>query len=358
MNSRASSRNIVCQAGFSLVELMVAVTLGLLVTAGLVTLFVANSRTSAEIEKANRQIENGRYAAQLLTEELRLAGFLGEFDPTVLPTPTVLPDPCTLSLAGLKAALPLHVQGYDNVASSPLSCVTEPVVSGTDILVIRRASTCAAGSAGCDAVTAGTPYFQASLCRSPTQLGSGNPSDYYALDWVTANLTRQKNDCLTTNLAALRRYRTDIYFIAQNDIGSDGIPTLKRVELGPDTATGQPGFSAAVPLVEGVDNIQIEYGIDTTNNGAPDAYTADPGTYLSCAGAACVTNWRNVVAVKLNILVRNTKRSQGYTDRKTYALGSKADGTVNLFGPYNDGFKRHVFQTVVRLDNPSGRKEP
>lgn len=331
------------QAGFSLVELMVAITLGLLVLAGLTTIFVNNSNTRNEIERANRQTENGRYAMQLLSDDLRNAGYLAEFDPRILSTPATKPDACATAVSDLKAALPLHVQGYDNGASLP--CLSD-LRSGTDILVLRRASTCVAGSADCAAVASGTPYFQASLCSSATELSSDNSSNYYALDTNTASLTRHKRDCST--LADFHRYRTHIYFIADNDNSGDGIPTLKRAEL------GSSGFTI-VPLVEGIENLQIEYGIDTNNDGVPDAFTANPDSYNSCTGVACVDNWRSVVAVKLHLLARNTEQSAGYTDNKTYTLGLNADGSVYTTTP-GGAYKRHAYQAQVRLNNPAGRR--
>lgn len=332
------------QRGFSLVELMVALTIGMLLMAGLTGIFVNSNRTRSEIEKANRQVENGRYAVQLMTDDLRLAGFYGEFNPTVLTAPAAKPDPCLTTPADLIAALPLPVQGYDNGAS--LGCLAD-VKPETDILVVRHASTCVAGSTDCDAVSAGLPYFQASLCNSSTELGSANSSDYFALDTDTSNLKRHKKDC--TTLADLRRYRTHIYFIANNDNPSDGIPTLKRAEL------GASGFSI-VPLVEGIQNMQIEYGLDTGNVGSPSTYTADPDN--GCAAAACVANWQSVVSIKLNLLAVNTEPTVGYTDDKTYTLGLKADNSANTVGPYKDNFKRHVYQTVIRLNNPAGRRQP
>lgn len=336
------------QDGFSLVELMVAITIGLAIAGGMTAMFVNNSQSRSEIERANRQIENGRYATQVLTEDLRLAGFLGEFDPTVLTSPATKPDPCLTSLADLKSAMPLHVQGYDNGAS--LSCLSD-VRTGTDILVVRRVSTCTVGETNCDPASTGTPYFQASLCDNTTELGSVTTSDHYALDTASANLTRHKRDC--TTLASQRRYRTHIYFIANNDNSGDGIPTLKRAELG---ASGGGSAFTIVPLVEGIENMQIEYGIDSDSDGIPNSYTADPDN--GCVAAACVTNWRNVVSVKLNLLARNTEKSSGYTDTKTYSLGLTANGSSNTAGPFNDNYKRHAYESLVRLNNPAGRKEP
>ena len=90
-----------------------------------------------------------------------------------------------------------------------------------------------------------------------------------------------------------------------------------------------------------------------------DLYTADPTTANSCVAAPCAAvNWRNVVTVKLNLLARNTEATTGYTDTKTFILGNDASGNPNTVAAANDRFKRHAFQAMVNLPNPSGRKLP
>src|SRR5579864_9177786 len=64
--------------GFSLVELMVALTLAGILLLGLSVFFVSSSRSFSEAERVSRQIENGRYAMALLGEEIRHAGFYGQ----------------------------------------------------------------------------------------------------------------------------------------------------------------------------------------------------------------------------------------------------------------------------------------
>lgn len=338
------------EKGFTIVELMVAITIGLLVLAVLLTIFVNNSRARNEIEKSNRQTESGRYAIELLSHELRNAGYYAEFNPQTLAVPASLPDPCAAAdAATLKAALPLHVQGVDNATASPGTCGLTGLKSGTDILVIRRATGCVAGTTDasgnvCDA-PANVPYFQASLCNSATELVSANLADHYALEfgYASASLNRHKRDCITTppgTVADKHRYRTDIYYVASNNEGSDGVPTLKRAEL-----VGVNSFNI-VPLVEGVEDMQIEYGVDSTSDGLVDAYMADPGS---------TANWRGVVALKLHLLARNIELTAGHSDNKIFTLGLKANGTLNTAGPFNDAFKRHVFQSSVRLNNPAGR---
>ncbi len=334
------------QGGYSLVELMIALTLSLLVLIGLIATFVDSSKNRDEVERANQQIESGRYALQTLVDDLRLAGYLAEFDAgkAGLGLPLSLPDPCAFDLPTLRIALPLHVQGYDNGAA--LTCLSG-VRPNTDILVVRRASSCVSGAPGCAAV-AGAPYFQAALCSSAAQLGSPTATDWYRLDTDVTKLDRLQRDCATP--AAARQFLTRIYFIDSNNQPGDGIPTLKRAEL-------SAGGFAVVPIAEGIQDLQLEYGIDTDNDGVPNAFSADPGSFNACAGAACVANWANVVAVKINLLARNSTPSAGYTDRKTYALGLQASGAANTVGPFNDGYKRHVFRGEVRLNNPAGRRE-
>ena len=340
--------------GFTIVELLIAVTLGLVILAGLIAVLVNNIRARDEIERANQQIENGRYAMQVLTDDLRNAGYLAEFNPRVLSTPSTKPDPCVTTIAALKVALPLSVQGYDNGAGAP-TCISD-LRAGTDILVIRRVSTCAVGDTDCDPVLSGAPYFQASACNSSSELGSTNSANYFALDTNIANLTLHKKDCnpptTAGTLAPYYQYRIHIYFVANNDKNGDGIPTLKRAEL------GSSGFSI-IPLVEGIENLQIEYGLDTAATGAPALFTADPDSYSSCIPAVCAGYWKNAVAAKVFLLARNLTTSSAYSDNKVYTLGIKADGsTANTFGPFNDAYKRHAYSAEVRLNNSAGRNMP
>lgn len=358
------------QSGFSLVEMMIAITLGLLIMAGLTSILVNNNRARNEIERANRQIENGRYALQTLTDDLRLAGYLAEYNPNFLDTSglTALPNPCDTALANLVNALPLHVQGVDDAATIP-SCLND-VKDGTDILVVRRSNTCAAvaGSSTCENVVANVPYFQTSLCGSNSELNyvpatGSSAADYvnyyFKLDTNPASLTLHKKDCSTA--ASIYRYRTHIYFVANNDKDGDGIPTLKRWELG---ATTNP-----VPLVEGIENLQIEYGIDNLpsfiGDGVPDVFLADPGTItLNADTPSVVSAWRQVVTARIFLLARNTESTTGFTDSKTYLMdsaGTQLDPCDGLSGTALTtckSYKRHAYQSVVRLNNPAGRRTP
>jgi type IV pilus assembly protein PilW len=98
------------------------------------------------------------------------------------------------------------------------------------------------------------------------------------------------------------------------------------------------------PLVEGIEYMQVDYGIDSDGDGALN------GSYSSCS--ACTTDdWSKVVSVKVNLISRNLVTTNGYTDSYTYNLG-----TAGSVAPA-DGYKRHAYTQVMRLVNPSSRKE-
>src|SRR3546814_14343522 len=63
----------VTAAGYTLIEFMVAITLSLLVLASLTAIFISSMRARDAVERANQQVESGRYAAQLLMDDLQMA---------------------------------------------------------------------------------------------------------------------------------------------------------------------------------------------------------------------------------------------------------------------------------------------
>jgi type IV pilus assembly protein PilW len=344
MMNTANVRQHYGQSGFSLVELMVAVTIGLIILMALSGLFLSSNRASVEMRKSTQQQESGRYASQLLSEDLMMAGYLAEFDSSPLMTPAEpLPESCGKDIADLLTALPLHVQGINDAATIP-TCISD-VKSGTDIIVVRRASTCVAGVDGCAAVAEGAPHFQASLCTPSDGSGAelahaiNNDADYaahhFTLSDKAADFKKRKTSCAVGDFAAIQRYLVHIYFIANNNEAGDGIPTLKLAEL------GVGGFTIK-PMVDGIENMQVAYGVDNNSDGIADTYTSSPATNVE---------WRNVMSARIHLLARNTVSTPGFTDKRTYTLGDK---TIAAPG---DSYKRHVFSTSVQFVNPSWRRQ-
>lgn len=333
------------QIGLSLVELLVSMAIAMFLMAGLAAVFGNSARTSNDLNRSLQQIENGRFAIQALTDQISLAGFYGRL-PAMLAAPGTLPNPCAISdMAVLRTSTAFPVQGYDAPASSPLSCIPAANhLPNTDILVIRRADTTVTPAAS---LAASEVYIQ-------TNADSGNTANPIIALGDTANFTLRLKD--GTTQAPIRKYHVHIYFIAPCSIPAGGgsvctgssddngspIPTLKRLELRVDTADNTLKLMT-VSLVEGIENMQIDYGIDTDGDGIPE------GNYLTVPAA--VADWSNVMSVRLNLLARNLESSTGYTDPKSYDMGIA--GALTPGGTY----KRHVYNTVVRLINPAARRE-
>jgi len=352
--------------GVTIVELMVGIAIGMLIVAAMSILFANNSRSRQETERAGIKIDNGRYAINTLTHDIQHAGFMAEFDPRLLTLPAAKPTACETTIANLDAALAIPILGYDNVTASMLSstalnCLTD-VVAGTDIVVVRRAATCTNGSTDCTALVSGGPAIQASSCSDATELGSITVANYYrfAAFPSAGTFTLRTRNC--TTVAPLRRYIVRIYYVAQNDKAGDGIPTLKRLEMSP---AGVMLAANATTLVSGVENLQVEWGIDTNNDGAPDLFATDPDKY--CATASTVvpagTCWSLVVSSRLHVLARNLEISAGHTDTKTYVLGKAGNSTTGIIdatqytvGPFNNNFKRSVFTSTTALQNVTARR--
>jgi len=75
MNARAQKHGQKFQAGMSLVELMISVTLGLIVSAAMISLFISAKQNYRVNENLARLQENGRYAVSFISRDLRMADY-------------------------------------------------------------------------------------------------------------------------------------------------------------------------------------------------------------------------------------------------------------------------------------------
>jgi type IV pilus assembly protein PilW len=336
--------------GFSLVELMVALAIASILLGALAIMFVNTSNARGDLDRTSRQVESGRYALQILSDEVRHAGYFGVLAnaPPLGAGVTALPDPCDSTIAGVQASIGLPLQGYAGAAtaaaldSGKLACLNAAAgyKANTAVLVVRRAST----ADPITGVTAGVFNIQTSGC----------PGDLvrYVLDSPTnaANFVLHSNaspGCFpitTAPIAKISPYFVRIFFIStcsQSDCsaaGADTTPTLKRIDITP------AGASAPVAIVDGIENLQFDYGIDTTTpgDGSADVYKNTPLT---------LAEWQNVMTTRIYLLARNLEPSSGFSDTKTYALGP-----VTVASP-GDAYRRHAYTQLVRLNNPSQRRE-
>lgn len=367
-------KHLPSQRGLTLVEFMVSIVIGLIMVAAIATLIANQSQSRAEIDKTGKLIENGRYAVSTIASDLQMAGYYGEMSNTSIPTvPGTLPDPCATAVAGIDGALALHVQGYDAPATLPTAvavCVKNHK-PGTDVLVVRRADpeTSDLETAGVvvwSKLKAGQVYLQTGLSTS----GSNFEYVLAAADGATdaATFLKLKKDKATK--ATPRRFHVRLYYIAKCSVevsgsctGADGgtpIPTLKRVDL---TYSGTSTAFTTITIAEGIEDLQVDYGVDTDADGYPDTALngstciPDAPSYPNAACASGVafttTDWNNVMTMSVHLIARSTEKVPGFTDTNSYKLGTAAAASA----PTGDeSYRRKVFAQTVKIINPSGRR--
>ena len=380
--------------GVSLIELMTSITIGLMILVGLSSVFVNSSTSSRELKNTAEQIENGRYAIELLTQDIRHAGYYGEL--SALPTvPAAAADACVAPTAGtvsdaVNPTLALPVQ-YIAAAGIPSGCTAllpaANLKANSDIIVVRRTDTtpltvsCATSAA----VEADTVYLQTTPNTAEIQYGVAGTVDSTknATGGATALLMVRRDQTVAAGATAgtcaaavagqfpqvaarIRKYRTHIYFVAPCSVPAGGgtvctgagddqgrpIPTLKRLELRRDLSTSSP--FTIVSIVEGIEAIRFEYGVDNLpatvdiNTGLIGDGNPDSNPY---SNAPTVVDMGNTVAMRIYVLARNTAPTNGYIDDKTYAMGTFTTAATG------DTYKRHVYGAETRIVNQAGRRE-
>lgn len=328
------------RGGFTILELLIAMTIGIFLLGGLAVVLSNNSRTRYELQKSIGQVQNARYALQTLSDDLSNAGFYGEAGiPSTsgwlllcIDLSNGLPLTCP-NESCMKLERPFPIQGSDDIATRPTGCSTmADVRTGNDIVVVRRVSTCAVGEDQCDAFQEGALHIQQPACSA-----GANPIVATSATAFAGGMTRL---CDPNVLAPIYRLLNHVYYVAQNNRPNDGIPTLKRAELAAD------GY-IVTPIAEGIEHLHIEYGVDTDGNGGD----GDPDLYAQ-AGTLDWDDWRNVVSARIHLIARNVLPTAGYVDGREYRLGGEGE-----LGPFNDSFKRQAYSTTVRLNNIAGLRE-
>lgn len=322
--------------GFTLIELMIGMTIGLIVLLGLTVFFSYNSRNQQDLERSIVRLENARFALDTLTEDLMHAGYYARHVPGSGITYSAI-APCPGTTAGLgwntaATAMPPPVAGLAaNPSSAAQNCLTG-LRAGTGVITVTHAET---GNAVTPANTVVTNlYIQTTSCATDTARVTVNTGP-------AANFTLQNLACNAPNNVHRLSQRTYFLSNCNNCTSNDGIPTLKRGEL--------IGNSFVVNTVaEGVEQLQFEYGVDTSNDGQVDEVLG----FAGITGVAPYV-WSNVVAVRVHMLTRSSLPDPGTVEQRTFQMGPLTLAPADL----PNGFKRTLLTTTVPLTNVAGRRE-
>lgn len=330
------------QAGFSLVELMVGMVLGLMLIAGAASIYLATKRSYVEVEQVAALAENARFAEQIVAESLRHIGFMGELSANRI---DVHPDLTAAALANdcnaqpEAAAYNLRRMGFAATVDGngdALGCIDDGV-EGTDVLVIKRAST-QPYSAGPRVTDPNDPPANLATIDTPHELEAGRT--YVMTNNITGLLFDGSNPPSITTGGEVPggtawEYQYEVFYIRREDPDPDKPTMLSRRALLYNETTDTMEW-VTENLAEGVEDLQLLFGYDSDGDGEVDTYK-DP----SLIGG----NWPGVESVEVFMLVRSATKDVQYTDEKTYQLGDK---TVD---PSNDYFRRLLSHTSVSLRN-------
>jgi len=368
----------------TLIELMIAMTLGLLVTGAVLGMYLSTSRNFTQDEIYLSMQENARFALRVLSQDLSMADYWGQM---------ITPDAITLygvSSPGGSCAEAIDVYNPDtglmfvnNHSGSPqvdlsacdASSYKTDHKTGTDVLIIKRVASFPTAFVDTrdldgDGNTSETLGWDLSEVYpgndSPVILEQG--TKYLRTNGETGQIRNLSEDGSSTKSPitdgsrlglADWEYIPSIYFINDHfdpdNVGSKPSPALCRLRLGTSGTDIDPLYGSSdtdpIPnsrcLAEGVEDMHIMWGLDTDTipDGYANRYTSTP----------TLAEMEDVVTARIFLLMRSTTEDRNYTDTKTYALGDYTATISDDAGTAIDETKlyRRVYTTTVSLRNPA-----
>lgn len=332
-------------AGLSLIEMMIAMVIGLVMMLGVVQIFIASRTASQLSEGVARTQENARFALDFLQRDLRMAGHFG----CVNDQAHVVKGNASIgyriagvvSGSGVPLDFSVPIQGYEAGATTPTSSLTigttwqaaiaapasiiglNPAPSpGSDIVVLRffhpdgvpiSTLTSSATQSTVGISSEGAQRLAAGVTGGPTVFGVAdcNRADVFtgtlSGTTVTANATDLSNYAANNAVTMLYRAEAVVYYVASN--GTE--PALYRARAGSNGAYG-----AGEELVEGIESMQLLYGLDSQTDisraAPPTGNIVEQQTanaVSTATTAAAVAQWRRVGLVQVGLLARSPQQA-------------------------------------------------
>jgi len=334
--------------GFTVVELMVAMVISLLLLGGVVSIFVSSKGTYEKLERLSRTQESARFAIDAIVRDIRSAGYMGCSRPSTWKNTLVGETTMTWNFADA-------IRGYEFQSASTwspaapagLTNIATDAPSGSDVLVLRVPMP-AASSATLrltDKMTSGTSTMTIAAVPSgaTAPLGIGDVvmlADCHAravfqitaYDPATGVIGHDQGGTGPGNASddvahafeansQIVPVRTVAYYIGTSATG----PGLWRIA----------GNNNPEELIQGVERMELRFGVDTNSDRIADSYTTANG----------VANWDDVITVSVALLVRSPDEYGTERDTTTYKLLDKP------FTAASDRYARQLFVTTATLGN-------
>ncbi|WP_448549110.1 PilW family protein [Thalassotalea fusca] len=319
------------QQGFTIVEILISLVVGLGLLLGVLSIFVSMHRTTEETTSYGELQENGRFAISLLTDDLLRQSFWGDL-PEQLDTSLLIssPDPATLGgdcvgAGANNASFPTAVGHFRTLwavtatAANNMGCINNAKVN-SDILQVKRALSVQTLPAN---VQADRYYL----------ISNSNTGAVFAGSAAIPNV----------NFGSIWEYQHHIYYVREETQGTNTVPVLVQGTL-QNSAASAMNLSM---VVEGIEHVHYMFGVDTNNSGTVNAFIS--------ADNMLEAHWDNesnvrILAVKVYVLARDIFPDSQYENLNTYQLGDKTltftDGLGN-----GDNYRRLLFSSTVTLHN-------
>jgi len=313
--------------GLSMVELLVAISIGLFLVGGAGFILINSKRSYTETDRLSRVGETARFAMMILGKDIRQAGYFGAAGVANLST-----DP-DLNTVADDCNSPGDAYGFANyfrvvrasAAGAALGCIAD-AVPDSDIIVVKTVEA--------------TPLTDGA--RDDRSDDTGTIDTPRALDaqrvYVLANNDRgilfRGNDASPPALGVggdvpfgeAWPYVVNIYYVRAGNT-----PTLSRLSL---RWNGTRQAMLREDLAEGVEQMRVQLGEDTSLDGDVD----------TMVDSTTVTDWGRVLSAQPSMLVRSLQPEPGYQDDRTYQL---ANATFTPGG----SFRRTVISQTVSIRN-------
>jgi len=322
------------QAGFTMVELMVAMLISLFLMAGVIGIFISNKQVYRISEASSRVQENGRFAFSFLKQDVRMAGYMGCVGANSGITINNNVDTTKVASANLNYAISGYdgtdsVVGYSyatgslptDLSSLGLSTGTAAgnVLTNTDAILVKRGEPCAGGRLVNPKDNANFKIADNTSCgiqqNDVVLVSNCEGGDFFAVvntvQPTASPATLSTGSSLNINNQVSRDYGTEseifrfqvaIFYVG---VGSNGNPALYKRNL-------VNGAFQNSELVENIEDMTISYGVDSDGDKAPNFFVN--------AASVIATNWANVVSVRITVDSRspqqNVVQSNTNSDRR------------------------------------------
>ncbi len=336
--------------GFSLIELMVAITIGLFLSAVIGSIYVASKGSFSHQDAMSRLQENARFAMERIARDVRMAGYNGcgqlgtvanvlnnssskwwlDFEKPVMGYnsltssdtrfPSAVAGTDAISLLGVSSENELTVINH-TLGNTTMQTAKHSLQPG-EILVATNCSQ--------------TSVFQMSGPSNPgndattISHGAGGSSPGNCTGLLGASCSMVPTGYTLKAGSSVMRMYANAYYIRLSETAGQG-NALWTCSITGQT-NGQPLCSE---LLNGVDNMQIEYGVDTDGDNSANAYVA----------ADDVSNWDNVVSVKISLLMA-TPPSAGALSSQPQTYSYNGTSTTAT-----DRRIRHPYTSVINIRN-------